>query len=36
MALLVSVPLTTALAAVLVNRVPPSALPAGAGHQHHH
>jgi uncharacterized membrane protein len=34
MALLVSVPLTTALAALLVQRVPPAALPHG-GHHHH-
>jgi uncharacterized membrane protein len=35
MALLVSVPLTTALAAALVHRVPADAMPA-AGHPHHH
>jgi uncharacterized membrane protein len=35
MALLVSVPLTTALAAALVHRVPASAMPPGT-HSHHH
>lgn len=35
-ALLVSVPLTTALAAVLVARMPPESLPGSGGHVHHH
>jgi uncharacterized membrane protein len=35
MALLVSVPLTTALAAALVHRMPSEAIPAGAGHHAH-
>ena len=35
-ALIVAVPLTTALAAMLVARVPASALPEGAGHGHAH
>jgi uncharacterized membrane protein len=34
MALLISVPLTTALAAALVHRAPPDALPAGGDHHH--
>jgi uncharacterized membrane protein len=34
MALLVSVPLTTALAAALVHRAPPGAMPAGDPHHH--
>jgi uncharacterized membrane protein len=34
MALLVSVPLTTALAAALVHRAPTSAMPAGGAHHH--
>jgi uncharacterized membrane protein len=33
--LIVAVPLTTALAALLVARIPPSALPEGDGHHHH-
>lgn len=35
-ALLLSVPLTTALSSVLVARMPVDALPAGGGHHHHH
>ncbi len=35
-ALLVSVPLTTALAAALVARMPPESLPGSGGHVHHH
>jgi uncharacterized membrane protein len=34
MALLISVPLTTALAAALVHRAPADALPAGGDHHH--
>jgi uncharacterized membrane protein len=35
-ALMVAVPLTTGLSAALIARVPPSALPAAAGHGHAH
>ncbi|MEV4422144.1 YibE/F family protein [Patulibacter sp. NPDC049589] len=35
-ALVLSVPLSTALAAVLVGRLPPDALADGDGHSHHH
>jgi uncharacterized membrane protein len=36
LALMLSVPLTTALAAAFVSRVPAGALPAADGHGHHH